>query len=553
MKKYLTLFFFTLLFSCNQEFENVELEQSILEKSTIGRIDASLYNGILKFETQSDFDNSIESIKDSDSDQLKLVFDDLYQQGFEPLYFHTDDNEFAKDLLYKRNFYLPVSLRQENEFEKSDELVFDDLFASLLNYKRQLIIQDKLYMFTFHGLLEGDYRSYLLADDIVSDNNLNDLLDELPQSDSTTPVGHNFNLIVEAIGVNNPNTGCEFAAEPVFCNIFEDYNNTGGSTSSPSDEDILNESFDDVVSKSLNLEICNDRSSFRIFGTRRVCSKRLVNREQRRTRIEFSNFKFFNIYESYELNTIHQRRKSFLGISWWDTQFAHEIGMLVNNATFVLNNSNYNGQPHPSLPNDLAHYYYLDGVALCYPDFNPTSNMLSATLSGTPNNEDNRPNTPFGEDIIVHVVGASLPALPHQDTTVQAQILFSYFENNIKDKAIQTWGQNYANLPKTFTIIYSYNAKSIVQHIDFGSRAIHFSSVTKTLDSAFNGKVGFTLTVPPNGQAFNPITDLTNIEQFTWNSPLTYLWDYDHYSIDFVGYSRRDNEESYVRMNYIKD
>lgn len=535
---------FALVLSCSDDIDKIDDIQSF-ELKNRNNLRASVFNGILKFDSQDDLDNTIQFIENSDDLRLKSTFDQLYQEGFEPLYFYTDDDDFATDLLFKRNDYLPESLRQEDDFDVTDELIFADDFASLLNYKRQIIIDDKIYMFTFSGALVGDYRDHEQAEIIALNNGLNEQILEPPLTTSNIDLGNGFNLVSEPLS-DGP---CISEGMPVLCYPPIDTPPSGWVFPTPIN---LDNTFEHVVQNSSNLEFCNDRSSTYFFGTRRVCSKPLLNREQRRTRVEFTYTRILEIYRRYKLETKHQRKRGII-IKRWTKDKADEIGMLINNATFYMDNSNFGNNAPTNLPNDIAHYYYVDGFNLTYTDLNPLNfGSMSAPLYGTSNNFQ-KPNSPFGEDMIIHVVSSNLPVMEHEHPTDQAEILLSYFNNNIFERANQTWGQHFTNYPRTYTIIYSTNTRTIVQHIDYQGRFPNKSRVRRTLDSSFNGKIGFTVTVPPDGQQFNPVTGITNIEDFSWNSPLEHLWDYDSHNIDFVGYSRKDTNESFVRFNQFEE
>lgn len=546
------------VFACEKETEfnfapknetslNENQSQNLAGRFTDNPILADYRNGRLVFENQESFDLTIETLKDLDETELREIFNQYYNLGFIPLYpyYQETETERISDFLEKRTSLLPHEL-SDREQEFHDPLISDDLFASFLNYKREIVVDGKIVKYTFSGAFIVNESDSLSLESYIEENNINDFIPDA----RTLETG--LNQITSSINVyvspkvappasdycwhGSTGTDTQFFEQTIPCIV----TNGGGSYDPPNPNANYTASLIDYID---NLMPCNydDAAAidgFTPFGTRKVCFENLTN--VRRTKTLYSNEDYF-FYTSIAVKVKHQRRHSFLGVVWWATKKAHEVALVINQATFRITPAN---------------------ITMPYPNFNvPTNNkdkMLFQIGNIVYNDSYYGPvgsfsyvpaepiDTPFDEDVIVQFFNDNISLSQSMDIT--ANDVKDMFWDLVYDQAVDLFEGLQGNTPTKFTMIMNMPNSTIVHYVDLSSRKTNTKKIKDVLDYDWGFLIGFS--VPLDG-ANNPITDPSQlINASNYSIEIPNLTEFEDIYMDFVGVTRQNATWAGSRMVY---
>jgi hypothetical protein len=144
----------------------------MLSKNSLS-INANLYDGRLVFETLSDFHDSMNILKRVDEKNRKQLFEEYYENDFVPLYpyYEADiDDNLIETYFDLKQQYTPSNYTLEY-FSFEDPLIASDNFASFLNIKREIVIDNEIYAYTFFGLIKTETRNIIDLYDFINSNN----------------------------------------------------------------------------------------------------------------------------------------------------------------------------------------------------------------------------------------------------------------------------------------------------------------------------------------------------------------------------------------------
>ncbi|WP_373522349.1 hypothetical protein [Aquiflexum sp.] len=225
-----------------------------------------IFDGSLKFSDSDQFENFMQN-------NLEKSVEDFQEQIFALKGFNSLLNRDKSD-----NSFFRQSGSDDGDEEDEDELVYDPYFASILNEKRELMIEDMVFRITDHGVFsyKPEYRNK--AEDFFG--NLLNLMIELPCG-GDEPIM----LVAEDVYYLQP-TNCD----------------GGGGYSPPSSPPVYNDGCFTTIY--LDPTICVGNSS-NIFGTTETCSKNTDT--HRRLKVKFWN-QDFQIYASFGVSTRYQGR-----------------------------------------------------------------------------------------------------------------------------------------------------------------------------------------------------------------------------------------------------
>ena len=171
-----------LIFSCKEEYTLEEKKEAL----TLERVE--IENGILAFSSKDFLNKTINDLKNSDLDELETELNVYYEKGFRPLYPHYNDSDYERisdftqrkisrsQKILEKNPQLKttqatngiVTLSDDMNTDLDDEIISDDEFASVLNDKREIIVNDTLYRFTYSGMFAVHKNEKKLLDDYIA-------------------------------------------------------------------------------------------------------------------------------------------------------------------------------------------------------------------------------------------------------------------------------------------------------------------------------------------------------------------------------------------------
>ena len=542
--------------------------------------------GRLVFNSQEDFNQTMKNLKTLDENALKEEFQRFYSQGFVSLhpYFEEDDEEGMASFVIKKKDVLPNKYSSDIEID-SDPLISDNLFASILNYKREVIINGKILKYTFSGLLITDVKNSDSLDEFVR---LKDLYNSVPDPAELpmglTMVTDNIFRWVNPYIIFEPMDPClgEAMQTPSLTLIdnggvsYNGNNNTspsgflwlnyggmfgwpcgwpnnGGTPSEPEPEVNHRE---DMIAYSKSLEPCYAEDagiggigSWTPLGTRKRCFD-YFNGGKRRTRTLYSN-EDYGVYKSLKVKATHQRKHSALGVRWWAQKKTDEAALMIEQASFRVNNSAFVA-PMPDFSfqmptaGESKFIYYSNGYLIKPDAVGPQIQQFSIPLN-------KYPSTPFDEDVIVQFFNDNISL--NQSMDIASDKLNQIFWDQVWSKAKSVFS-NFSNEdPTRITMITTTPNYTYVNYVEVEKRKTNTGHIDKKFfqDWGFNISINITLngstviTNPSTVQTSGLYTQLDPVyindgisRNFSFSLPQ--LTEFDNVKMNFTGLTRRGDE-----------
>ncbi len=551
-----------MVFSACEKEPNFE-EQSLNEnqsQQTAGRFSggpilADLENGRLIFKNQTDFDQTIASLKDMEEADLQQVFEDYYNSGFVPLYPYYEETETDRimNFLQKKKALMPKKF-EKLEYEFDDILISDDLFASLLNYKREIVLDGEIIKYTFSAALIVQEKDSLTLQKYVKDNNINDFIpDPLTLRSGLNSLTSEIEVYVSPKVALPPD--CFTSPQPIFPNPLNDIicdgvPSYGGNGSYEPPASTYTNALLNYVN---DLMPCNmeDAGIFGLhpFGTRKVCFENFSG-NKRRTKTLYSNEDYW-IYTSIQVKIKHQRHHT-LGpfASWWAAKVTDEVALIINDAVFRITPSNMTAPPPPGIDMSIADInvgnmvFYSGGLIV-----DPTA--TGPEMYSWPVSPEKYPSTPFNEEVIVQYFNENISFSTNMNTTVDQ--VTNLFWSSVYDLAVAAGNKIDTGGETTkITMLLSSPTSTIVHHVDLSRRKLITKKIKYVLDEDWGGSIKFNISLNGNGQI------ITDPEMLSTNNGIDVnfgvdvgnLTQFDDIYMNFTGVSRRGSEWRGSNMVY---
>ena len=560
-----------MFFSCEKEDEIINNKATVDAKSSLSfPHEVQVVNGRLEFDTKQEFKGNLNYLlnKDLSKEDLNTLFDNYYFNGFTPLYPHFSTNEKQKlsNSLNKRIESTPESKIDSTNLELTDQLVPINEFASLLNAKREIVIDEKLYVYTYSGLYIADIRKQEDLYEYIENNNI---YNEAPEPFNLQTGLNSVQSGIDVYVSNNltPGNGCDFSSNqstvPViienpgaasFCGGGGDQ--SGGSSDNNNDEpqDYTNE----LISYMNQIESCAQIDVYTPFGTIKKCFDGFPN-GNRRTKTKYEHIDlgvpiFGDILQSITVKVKHQKEYELLFISWWGATETEEVALAINQATFVID------PPSLGVPMSNFNYPQDDGTsnAIYYVDengynYNPNSSLAYTSETSLP---DLTPITPFNEDVIIQVYNNNIPTLPLVDLSTTAEQINDIYWDTLHGQAKSIFRQLSGYDPEKITTIYHTGDQILVNHVNISKRKNNTKKIVDNLyfDLAANFVVNISVDDWNNNIVTNP--DNLSDEGSGGNDIISYsvekqnLADFERIYVDFDGLTRRNDKWRGSKMIY---
>ncbi|MGO2357609.1 hypothetical protein [Mesonia sp.] len=582
---YLSILSFFVIACSNDDFEEKDYSENMSNKGPQSNSleDIELKNGVLSFNSIDQFNNTITEINHLDEkdyeEELKLKFETLYERGFVPLYPYYDESDDRRinDFFVARKEVTPEVYNKDWTFE--DVLISDDIFASLLNAKREIIIEKVLYKYTFSGLLITKEDDYAILDRYVKDNNLYKIV---PNIETLQP---GYKLINEHIGIyvsslrlapnnNGPFVDCYPDINQNYVRNFDlslnnnlspsygignsglidwpcgtSYGNGGGYTpSEPEPDHTAN-----MWGYANGLEACHMETQWSPFGSRKVC-KDYFTGGKRRTWTLYANEDYL-VYKRIKVKVKHQRKRSapFIG-TYWDKKKTSEAAIIINQACFRVKNSDFVA-PMPTgfqmpVPGQSKTIMYSDNYII-----KTVNNYVS--LTKVPVIGDKLPKTPFDEDVIVQFFNDNISLNSNMD--IAADQINDLFWSNVWDQTKNAFNTYKGRDPKRVTMIMIDDDYTYVNYVNLTHRKNNVNKYDKIIASDWGFNIKFSLTFSGGKYISTDPDEIANVSMIPHeevNNPYYYdngikssfkfsagkLRDFDKIKVDFVGLTRRGDE-----------
>jgi len=548
---------FTFL-SCEDESvlnENQDATEhdSFLSKNS-SSISATLTDGRLVFETLSDFHDSMNTLKRIDEDSRRQIFDDFYQNGFVPLYPYYKaeiDDDLIEEYLNLKKEYTPNVYTFE-DFSLEDPLIASDNFASFLNIKREIIIGDEIYAYTYQGLIKTETRNLSDLYDFIDSNNA--YKTEIDPTNSTpgysTPTSHpTLQIWTNPIytsetsncgGMGEPNFDMTISPNhdsnnPSYFNPMDDYNcnnyGAGGTNTSNNNEDP--HLYTDLMNQYIeNLQECNIVDGNSWFGDNKICYE-YFDGGKRRTRSKYYNNDYV-VYAEIGMKVKHQRKRDAVFFTYWDRKETDEVALIINQATYkkTAPNTFANQSIHNfNFPtnNNNGSIFYVGQNAFSSP-LNPVEIVPESVL----------PKTPFDEDIIIQFFSTTDIPLVNQ-VDLDAEEIREFFYENAYDAAKQIFKSISGNEePTKYTMLINTEQSVIVHYVDESRRHLNENVINERLDHDLGGEISISLSFDEFGNIIADPSSLLNASMYDFDT--VDLMEFEDAYVDFIGLSRRGEE-----------
>lgn len=544
-------------------------------------VEIQIVNGRLAFNHKRDFITALEYLINNDfsTEQLNDLFTSFYNDRFIPLYpnYNAGNEDKIFNALQKRINYTPSEKVDTDNLEITDKLVPIDEFASLLNYKREFIINDKLYAYTYSGLYIADLNKEQRLYEIFENESVYEISpNPFDLNPNTNPVDDGIDVYVTPnLTIGQPNGGCDFDLDP----ILDDNNPYGGNTPIDNNNPMLCDTHNynhntpgtggnvqtdftqELIDYSAQLENCDVIDVYTPFGTIKKCFD-YFDGGNRRTKTKYENidlgtFITGDILQSITVKVKHQDSYSFLWASWWGAKKTDEVALTINEATFIIT------PPSLGVPFDNFSYPTNSGTndMIYYVGNNAYNHDPSSIVTLPTPLPDLAPITPFNEDVIIQIYNDNVPTLPligDLDTT--AEEVNDFFWEQIYEQAKNVFQQISGYEPTKFTTIMMTQDQVIVSYVDVTRRQLDTKKIVDNLffDVALNFKV--TISVDEwNNLITNPQILDSDVEGqqefniFDYGIEKSSLSEFDYIKINFDGLTRRGSEWRGSRLSYEKN
>lgn len=557
------MLFLILLSSCeNEDFTSLKQVATGQENQLIK---ANYNNGRLVFTSQSDFDQTIRILKHSTERELQSAFKSFYEQGFISAFPHfvNEEGNAMKIFLQEKVKYIPKEY-EDRDLELADILISSDLFASLLNVKREIIIGNTLYKYTFSGLLKTNVKNEMELEEYVNTHNLyNTLPDPRILTPGTSNLNNDITLFVSP-GVNDSNYNpCGLAQpqnlswayplqdnplNPLFNNSYPCGGGGGGTQPTPPAEP--NDHTEDLIRYINNMVPCNYDDAglygWTPFGARKVCYEYFDGNRQTKTLYSNEDWGF---YEEVAVKVKHRKhhKVSAFGVkigSYWAPKKTDEVALVINDATFKISKPHLQAPtPTFTVPNDGSDHmlFFTGGLVL-----NPNGTVQSYPVAA-----NDYPTTPFDEQVIVEFFNDNISFNENMDITVKD--VKNIFWNQVYDKVKDAFHNAKGTDPTKITMLLQTPDYSIVHYTNLSKRKTNAKKIKDVLDYDWGFNVSLTMNLKNNHQVITDPEQVGNPDPTVSTSFSVRpgdLTDFDAIYLDFVGVTRRGDTWKGSQMVY---
>ena len=531
-----------------------ESENDTSQLKNLASIDATLEDGRLVFKTLSDFHDSMNTLKRFDEEDRKQLFENFYQNGFIPSYPYYEaeiDDNLIENYFELKQIYTPSKYALEI-FSFEDPLIASDNFASFLNIKREVVIENEIYAYTYAGLIKTDIRNINDLYDFIDTNKAyiteTDPLTNPPGFSTpsnypslqiwTNPI--HINETSNCGGMGDPNFDMTISPNhdsindyPSFGNPMDDYDcySSGGSTTNNNTNDphlytdLMNQYID-------NLQECNIQNGNSWFGDNKICFEYFES-GNRRTRSKYYNNDYF-VYAEIGMKVKHQRKRNAVFFTYWDRKETDELALIINQATYkktapnMFANQSIHNFNFPT-NNNNGSIFYVGQNAFNSP-LNPVEIVPEAVL----------PQTPFNEDVIIQFFSTTDIPLVNQ-VDLDAEEIREFFYENAYDAAKQLFKSiSGGEEPTKYTMLINTDQSVIVHYVDESRRHLNDNVINERLDHDLGGEISISLSFDELGNIIADPSALLNANMYEFDT--VDLMEFEDAYVDFIGLSRRGEE-----------
>jgi len=554
--------------------ENYEINPIASRTANSGELAGlNVQNGRLIFENNRDLKNVLDFLTHSQLSKTELFeyFNNYYASGFSPLFPLFVDDERTANQLTLRNQYTPSDKIDVENIELSDVLVTFDEFAMLLNHKREIVIGNHLYVYTYSRLYRTELENEnILFNFLIENESFNiapSIMDLTPGITSPEPdievyVSPNIFIQEEENCFNNSTPGetpdplassspINNLLYPEICDHDPNYDFGGGipsSSSTNSEHDMSKAQY------SLDITPCVSDEVWNPFGTIKVCYDYFTG-GVRRTKTKYEHIDLGTPWvdiQSYTVKVKHQRKHSVLFVEWWAYKETHEIALDINQATFVINPNNIDySLTDVNFPSNQGTNNLLFHIGNSAYTYNPSDPIIVLPQQHTLPNLT--PHTPFNEDVVVQVFNCAVDFVNNIPLVNVSQIdvdeVNEFYWDQIHEQTKNLFQQISGYEPRKITTILHTRDRIIVNYVDISRRRLNDHKITDNL--FFEVGVEFKVTVSVdewNSLITNPavlesdVEETNNPDIFSFSVERQNLTEFDQVVIDFNGFTRRGDE-----------
>ena len=552
--KYILLISAVIIFSCEKEdILTPDLNQQLNEK-------IELEEGVLSFISKDLLQKTVKSLKNKDNTTKHGKLKKFYDKGFKPLFpNYLDDDPKLSDFVKRKKIRvqktkslntfsrsIPTDIDEDGELieEYDDDLISDDEFASLLNDKREIIVNDTLYKYTYSGMFSVKKENKLVLEDYINDNNIEYLIPEPTLLNrGTIKVSSEITRSLPTIQELN-STSCSISdnymqksiVEPstlqmVFNEDCSGGGSSGGGSSGGGSSGGTTTTVDhtqNLINYTKNLAPCiADTGAFHLwgaFGTTQKCYESFDSKY--RTKTKFWKENYF-VWKSIGVKVKHQK-KGWTG--FWRAKKTDEVALTISQATFQYS------MPIPGFPQNYAppKLFFFEGKI-----FNSQAQAL------TYYNAINKPPLPIlpweSEVTIVEYRNDSY------SDNLDTNNFRNYFYQGAWEGAKLLVQSQRNRAPKTVTHILYTPATILINHVDLRQRKLNSKKIVNVFDYNFNLGIKFNVYTNPQG---NYTTDLGNFWGALGHLEIPKTYDYSKAKMDFIGVTRKGNTWKGDRIVY---
>ena len=330
--------------SCSSDVEPVNYSGEFKTKSTSdSRV--QLLDGILVFDSEQSLKEVVDGFNRLSTKEKRNYFIDLYSSGFDPLHLnYLEDTDIALMERFAERKALRIEgikkrsphYMSDDLYEFGDDLITDDAFASFLNDKREIIVADKMYKYTYQGILTSSAKEKANLQFIADSEGYDFTVPITVPDPGTDPVSPGVDIIVLPPQQNilpcGGGAGAPYLGFQNLPAVIPDC--PPMSLPAPDFGDFKIAQQIDFMD---TLEPCDAMTGFLdnlwgLLGTRRVCHDYFDGKRRTKTLYYKENYL---VYRSIGIKVKHQKFKDILfGVGWWYASDTDEVAVSVSQATF---------------------------------------------------------------------------------------------------------------------------------------------------------------------------------------------------------------------------
>jgi hypothetical protein len=511
-----------------------ELELNDVENQSINETDKTIVNNRFVFSSKQSLSDMIGDLKEQRTEVVEEKFERLYEKGFRsqiPIINPENEKLIAKLSNEKTEYLKSKGLfkGEANEDEEEDKFIADPFFASVVNEKNEIVVNDTLYKFTKEkGLFYVHVKDSIslfsfLKEEKESENNL-----KRKGAASTFNI-YDYRLKYGGItAMNNfvfryvlPMPGLGIKGGLGFFPV------SGGGSSNHIDPEVT------VNNLIQNLEICEGRSNWfqGLFGKYRYCHK-YFNNSKYRMQIEFWDQRWL-IYKSVGV-TVQTHKKGWF---WWNDIRSDELRLGINKVYLKYNYPQPNIQfQTPTVDVNTVPLYLYKGQVLISNNHSsglPRFNQVAIKY----NSGSSLPFFKFGPKTtnLLNIYIRKLPFFSNSYDVLNQGNIKKLYELGIKQL------KELGSTDKEFVVTYQKSPLEI-EVIYFGERYKSYNTdeIKRRFYKDWSFVAGAGYADQGKGQGFSWSFSFKPAEEIFRN--------YTDYKLDFYGLARRGSEWKGVRM-----